>query len=226
MTETIQSPWRIAPAVVTLPPGELHLWRALVIDLAGAVGHTLSPAECERADRFHFQKDRERFVAGRGLVRTVLARYLGVDGATLQFTVGPHGKPALAFPNASLCFNLSHSGDLLLIALMEAREVGVDLEFIRGDVPFLAVAQHCFSAEDVTRIALLPEPQKACRFYQLWTSNEARLKASGVGLGRGTTAVEPDRWSLLTLTPAAGYAAAVAVEGERDFQLTCWSWLK
>ncbi len=223
MTGKIMPAWLRAPASVILEADEVHLWRAPLVQTAAIVRHTVSPSECTRAERFRFDKDRERFIAGRGLLRMILARYLADEGAALQFNVGAHGKPTLARPNNSLRFNLSHSGDLLLLAVMEAREVGVDIELMRPDVPFASVAQHCLAPEEASQIALLPDSEKACRFYELWTSTEARVKASGVGLVGASKLIEPDRWSLLTLTPAAGYAAALAVEGS-DFELTCWSW--
>ena len=215
--------FRRAPQHPTLRAGEVHLWRAQLDDAPAAAHDMLSPAECVRAGRFHFERDRQRFVASRGLLRTVLARYLDLDPRALRFRAGRHGKPELEGVCSSLRFNLSHSQDLMLLAVTHAREVGVDIEAMRENVPFETLADHYFEPRDAWEIRVLPAPRKAWKFYDVWTSTEARLKASGAGLSGGTRVVEPDRWSLLKLTPAEGYAAALAVEGG-GFELSCWSW--
>ena len=215
--------WQPAPHAPRLRAGEVHLWRAPLGDATPELRDTLSPAECVRAERFHFERDRRRFIAARGLLRTILGRYLDLDPREVRFVFGEHGKPALDGACSTLRFNLSHSDDLLLLAVSHAREVGVDVEFMRADVPFGALADRYFEPEDAWRLRLLPPAERAWHFYELWTSTEARLKAGGRGLGGGTHIVAPDRWSLLRLTPAAGYAAALAVEGGA-FQLNCWSW--
>ncbi len=216
--------WQPAFAPAPLRAGGVHLWRAPLTPTA-ELSATLSPADWIRAERFHFAKDRERFIAARGLLRTILAEYLGADPRELHFRTGAHGKPELADCASSLRFNLSHSDDLMLLAVTHARDIGVDLEFMRHDVPFEALADHYFDPSDAWDLRLLPVAQRAWKFYDVWTCTEARLKAHGVGLANGFQVVEPDRWSLLKLTPTAGYAAALAVEGG-EFHLECWSWQK
>ena len=152
------------------------------------------------------------------------ARYLDLPPRELRFTQALHGKPELTGVCSSLRFNLSHSDDLMLLAVTHAREIGVDLEFMREDVPFETLADHYFDPEDAWDLRLLPEPQRAWKFYDLWTSTEARLKAQRPRHRART----PRRWNRIAgrcikLTPADGYAAALAVEGG-DFQLDCWSW--
>ncbi len=216
--------WKTAAHHPPLGAGEVHVWRAGLADAASpAWRETLSPDECIRAARFHFADDRARYITGRGLLRTILGRYLGLDPAALRFTQGPNGKPELTGVCSSLRFNLSHSNDLMLLAVTHARAVGIDLEMIRPDMPFQTLADHYFDPEEAWDLRLLPPTERAWKFYDLWTSAEARLKASGSGIAAGLKVVAPDRWSLLKLTPAAGYAAALAVEGG-DFQLECWAW--
>jgi 4'-phosphopantetheinyl transferase len=216
--------WQPAQTPTPLRAGGVHLWRAPLAPTP-ELSATLSPADWIRAERFHFARDRERSVATRGLLRTILAEYLDRDPRELRFQAGAHGKPELEDSGSALRFNLSHSDDLMLLAVTHARDIGVDLEFMRSDVPFESLADHYFDPEDAWDLRLLPAAQRAWKFYDVWTCTEARLKAHGVGLANGFQVVEPDRWSLLKLTPTAGYAAALAVEGG-DFQLDCWSWQK
>jgi 4'-phosphopantetheinyl transferase len=218
--------WKAPAGHPEIAAGEVHVWRARLDETdTAALGTLLSPTEWIRAQRFHFQSDRQHFIAGRGLLRTILGRYLDQAPQELRFTQGPHGKPELDGVGSSLRFNLSHSDDLMLLAVTHARAVGVDLELMREDVPFQTLADYYFEPEDAWHLRLLPPAQRAWKFYDLWTRTEARLKADGAGLGRGLKILEPDRWSLLKLTPADGYAAALAVEGG-DFQVECWSWPK
>lgn len=218
--------WKTATDHPCLKPGEVHVWKADLVDGdSPAWRKILSPDEWIRAERFQFDQDRDRFVAGRGLLRTILGRYLQMDPAELRFSQNQYGKPELRDTTSTLRFNLSHSDHLMLLAVTHARAVGVDLELMREDMPFQTLADFYFTPEDAWDLRLVPPAQRAWKFYDLWTSTEAQLKASGRGISQGLTVVEPDRWSLLKLSPAEGYAAALAVEGG-DFQLECWSWQK
>lgn len=218
--------WKNAEEHPRLRAGEVHLWRAQLSSSDPAqFTDLLSPAEWIRARRFHFARDRARFIVGRGLLRSILGRYLGEDPRDLRFSQGPNGKPELEGTCSALSFNLSHSDDLMLVVVTHARAVGVDLELIREDVPFQELADYYFEPEDAWNLRLLPPAQRVWKFYDLWTSTEARLKADGRGIAHGFKILEPDRWSLLKLTPATGYTAALAVEGG-DFHVECWSWQK
>lgn len=214
--------WQFTDNPGPLRPGEVHLWRAN-LSPTDRLRETLSPAEWVRAEKYHFERDRDRFIAARGLLRTILGSYLERAPGELEFASGPYGKPGVGIAGSLLNFNLSHSDDLMLLAVTHAREVGVDLEFMRHNLPFETLADHYFDPEDAWDLRLLPQDKKAWKFYDVWTCTEARLKAGGVGLTNGFKVADPDRWALMKLTPAEGYAAAVAVEGS-DFQLNCWSW--
>lgn len=218
--------WKPAHAHPDIRPGEVHVWRIpLSENNPEQLGTLLSRDEWIRAQRFHFERDRVRYICGRGLLRTILSRYLNADPRDLSFVEGSHGKPELTGINSSLRFNLSHSDDLMLLAVTHARAIGVDLEVIRENVPVETLADYYFEPEEAWGLRLLPPPQRIWRFYELWTSAEARLKADGTGIGAGLKVLQPDRWSLLKLTPADGYTAALAVEGE-NFKVECWSWQK
>src|SRR5262245_52320624 len=104
-------------SVLTLD--DVHVWSArldLLPPEVEALSETLSDDELVRARRFVVEHGRRRFIVGRGLLRRLLARYSGVDPSRLEFSYGPHGKPALAGPTSmrSLRFNLAHSADLAL----------------------------------------------------------------------------------------------------------------
>jgi len=210
------------PGIPLLAPGEVQLWRAHLCEATSEEAALLSPDECKRAERFHFPQDTQCFIAGRVALRTILGAQLGMPPGEVKLRAGAHGKPELD-ADTLLRFNLSHSGDLMLVALTHGREIGVDLEAMRDNVEFEMLSAHYFEPEDAWSIRMLPASQKAGKFYEVWTRTEAQLKAAGTGLRDGLKVIAPDRWSLLSLTPADGYAAALAVEGN-DFTLNCWAW--
>ena len=114
--------WSPPPADLCLRDGDLHLW-LIPIGLApsqlDALAAALTPDEVDRAARFHFERDRARFVAARGSLRRILARYTRLPPEALRFDYSPHGKPSLAAAlevSPSPAFNLSHSGDWALAA--------------------------------------------------------------------------------------------------------------
>ena len=149
----------------------------------------------------------------------------------------------MASDAARLRFNLSHSRGLALYAVALDREVGVDVEFVRDDFAVEEIATSFFSPGEVAALKALPACSRVEGFFNCWARKEAYVKARGEGLsiplahfevslapgGRAALLSVLDnrredlRWSLRGLTPGAGYAAAVAVEG-RGLRLACWEW--
>ncbi len=212
------------PAKNSPPLGgrDVHLWRIPLDRSAIADPATLSTDEATRAARFHFDGDRSRFIAGRASLRAILASYLADDPRTLKIKAGPNGKPTLDGAGRWLHFNLSHSRELMLVAVARQLEIGVDVEWTRDTLDFEMLADAHFSKADAAEIRALSGDEKRRRFYQCWTETEAQLKAAGTGLAHGSRVVEPNRWSLLSLEPADGFAAALAVDHGADFALSCW----
>ena len=138
----------------------------------------LSPDELERADKLLKPLDTERFILGRGFMRTVLADYLDQDPATLQFDRNENGKPFLK--SSGLEFNASHSRDHMLLAVTAGRAVGVDIEFHRENVKRDAIAKRWFSEEE--RAFLQPLENQEAVFFEIWSKKEAYVKAQGLGI--------------------------------------------
>ena len=110
----------------------VHLWRASLSDFNTKCDELLallSSDETTRAERLRFPLHKKRFIIARGLLRKTLALYLNQAPELIQFSYGAHGKPALALP--FLKFNLSHSDDMLVLALTREKEVGIDIEKIK-----------------------------------------------------------------------------------------------
>jgi 4'-phosphopantetheinyl transferase len=161
------------------------------------------------ADEVHVLRlpsgDREE--AGRAL-REVLAAYLETSAEAIRILEGAHGKPELA--EGELQFNLSHSGDVGLLAVSRERAVGVDVERIDERRDALALAERALDAEGAAAVRAAPEADRAAVFHRGWTRREAVAKCAGTGL----SIPPPDApRQLLDLDVGEDYAAALAVAG-------------
>jgi 4'-phosphopantetheinyl transferase len=240
--------WGPPPNAPVLSDADVHVWAA-PLDLPAAQTHALAsllaPDEQTRAARFHFAKDRDHFTASRGLLRTMLGRYLRIDPRLVQFSYGSHGKPTLGGPHASapLRFNVSHTKGMALFAFTRTRELGVDLEQIRPIDEAEQIAERFFSAQENSVFRRLDRSVLEVAFFNCWTRKEAYIKARGEGLSLPLDqfdvtlapgdpalllATRPDpeearRWKLWSLEPAPGYVGALCVEGH-DWQPTYWRW--
>ena len=133
------------------------------------------------------------------------------------------------------CFNVSHAGELALIAVA-GHEVGVDVEHVASGWRALEAAGLACTPEEADALRKLPAVQRAETFVRWWTAKEAYLKATGQGFSIPPDRVEvaalsagaaapvrvvddgPSRWWVRRLRPAPGYVGAVAAEGP-DWQL-------
>ncbi len=156
----------------------------------GRLRALLAPEEQGRLHQYRRSEDQERFLLGRGGVRCLLGELLDEDPARLRFGSGPHGKPFLLPPrvgskgSALPSFNVSHSGDLILIAVHPLSQVGVDVEQLRPGLDWLPIARRCFPPGVVASIEALPPQRRALAFLEHWCRLEAGLKARGSGFGR------------------------------------------
>jgi 4'-phosphopantetheinyl transferase len=213
---------------------EIHVYRLPLERTAPEVDRlraVLDEEETARAERISMERFRRRYICARGLMRTVLGAALNEDPRELRFEFGEHGKPFLTRPRAALEFNLSHSGELSVLAVATARMIGVDLEQIRPGVDFEALARRHFRPEETDALATVDPNHRVEAFFRAWTGKEAYVKARGLRLppllpevgvvidpreaAAYTRLPEDGRaWSLETFVPADGYVAAVCVEGE------------
>ena len=240
--------WGAAPALPLLPAGETHLF-AFPLDPApprvAALERLLSRDERDRAGRFHQERDRRRYVVGRGQLRIILGRVLNGDAGALAFRSGPHGKPALqgSEAHARLRFNLSRSHELGVLAIQWDEEVGVDVEHVRPFPDALDIAKRFFAPEEYEALRALPTTELDAGFVSYWTRKEAVVKSLGLGLAhpmgafvlaRSTTAAGErvvirdagetrSRWVVPLPAPARDYVAAVAT-ARPPGPLRCWTW--
>ncbi|MEP6732480.1 MAG: 4'-phosphopantetheinyl transferase superfamily protein [bacterium] len=240
MHATREDVWRSAPP----PPlgnHAVHVWRIRVDEMAdnGRLS-VLSGKEQERARRFHFDTHRRCYIVSHSATRRILGGYSGASPETLTFTEGEFGKPSLVrAPGAcALEFNLSHSGDLALLAVSRGGEVGVDVERWNAQIEHLNLAEHFFSESEQQALRGLTHADElvVAGFFAAWSRKEAYLKASGHGITRGlhhfdVTLVPGDdarlvadrmddsateRWVMRDLPVDDGYSGAVVAAAPVD----------
>ena len=204
--------------------------------------HFLSEDEKLRAAKYRFDKDREMFLLGRGILRVILAKYLKKDPSEIIFDYGPQGKPFLANARAPY-FNISHSGKILVMAFCLQHPLGIDVEETKSDFDVFEVAKHHFSARELQTLKDLEEKEKNKGFYRCWTRKESFIKAEGFGLSFPLDAFsvsihddykaelietkwkknEKDFWSLFSFIPAEGYLAALCTR-QREATIEYHNW--
>ncbi len=235
-------PWPcVATDAGTLPNGT-RVWAAW-LDAAPEViagfCATLSTQERERAGRFALERDRLRFVASRGLLRTLLASCLSTEPQLLQFNYTARGKPSLGgpFARSELQFSLAHADGLGLFAVARRSLVGVDLERIRPVSAISEIIERSFSARERAEVNELAGEERLMAFFKVWTRKEAWLKATGEGIAGPLMAIEVlypsgrrkfpgsppddpprDPLRLYDLGPAPGFLGALAVTTEPGFR--------
>jgi 4'-phosphopantetheinyl transferase len=229
-----------------LGAGDVHVWKVEIGAESPRIPlfwSSLSEQERDRANRFYFSADRDRFVVCRGLLRHFIAEYLRMKPSLITFQCKPHGKPYLTegITESDLRFNISHSHDRALFAFTKGREIGVDIEWIDAKPAEEQIAERFFSPEEVRVLRALPPAQQAQAFFLCWTRKEAFVKARGEGLSipldQFAVSLEPgqparflwiqrdpaetQKWSLRNLNPGPGYAAALVVESG-EWEVRCW----
>lgn len=237
--------WAVPPAQWKLKVNEVHVW---VIDLdvlparKQAMEALLSRDEVDRAQKYRFESDRNRFIVGRGCLRSILASYLvEIKPIQLRFDYGPQGKPGLLPPErqSPIHFSLAHSERLMIVAVAPNGPVGIDLERERHLENVEDLVETYFGSQVAHDFHLIPGQHRLKAFYNLWTRHEACCKASGQGIAEGGNIYgvtfhpgEKARtkaqnatpsWTLHELHPAENHLAALATPTSGT-KLCCWRW--
>lgn len=214
-----------------LDAGDVQIWKVNIAPLPAEIPRLLprlTADERERANRFVFDRHRFRYIRARAALRALLGRHLRVPPSDVALTTAPGGKPFLADTSASLYFNVSHSGDLALIALTKGGEIGIDLEAVRPQADdWVALARRYFAGEEVEALESYTAAERVQAFFRGWTRKEAIVKLLGDGLRMpldrfivplDEAALAPVLlsdggavpWHLTPLTPAPAYWGACA----------------
>ena len=221
------------------------VWR-IPLEVTGAeldaCRSVLSAEEIERTERFRFEWLKRRYIVSHGHMRAILSQYAGIPASELFFQTTKFGKPYLD-PAFGVQFNLSHSGELAILAA-GTNELGADIELIRPLDDFESIAANFFSAREASELHCYPAPERLRAFYRCWTRKEAFVKAAGEGLSIPLTSfvvslgeeraelleiTPPEHasdWTIATLDLGPDYVGALAARGKPSaIEIRSWSGL-
>ncbi len=198
---------------------EVDIYCFALDEIVPDTGAILSAEEKARAARFRFAGERRRFTNCRAKVRSILAGYLAIEPAAVEFRYNESGKPSVQ----GLYFNVSHSHDAAMLAVSRSREVGIDIERIDAAFANDNIPERFFSPREVAALRELPSTHQLEAFFRCWTRKEAYVKARGMGLSLALDSFDvtlapgetarflrgANDWSVESLSPMPGYAAAV-----------------
>lgn len=252
MNDSVYTTWTPLKLPLEIAPGVVHVIR-LKLDLpeitCDRLSQFLTDDERARAARFRVDGPRQQFLICRSTLRRLLSSVLNVPSAEVPIQCGNHGKPsvpaaAVGHSNHGIEFNVSHSGQLGLIAITTGHPVGVDVEQFDTRVQILKLAERFFSPFEAESLANLAPHKQLAGFYRGWTCKEAYIKAIGNGLSQSLASfrveIDPEKparlthiddrphevnqWTTRELHVETGYAAAVMV-ARADCQIECHNWI-
>jgi 4'-phosphopantetheinyl transferase len=224
-------------------PRHVDLWvvftREVSDDALREYRDLLSPDERRRGDRFYFADDRRTHAIARALVRTTLSRYVNIRPDEWRFSSTQNGRPVIAadqIADAPLAFNLSHTSQMVALAVRRKLAVGVDVEHVRSRIVSLDMADRFFSLEEAYALRSVPPARRQDRFFEYWTLKESYIKARGAGLAipldqfsfslpspsRVSVSISPAledtpaRWRLWQLWPSPEHVLALCAERTRE----------
>jgi 4'-phosphopantetheinyl transferase len=216
--------WHNAPAELGHPGKEIHIWYIAMDEMTAQriedLRSVLGEDEIVRVEQYRFDVHRRRFIACRGMLRTILASYLTSTAGGIEFEYGQWGKPRLAGAAGSnrLEFNVAHSEGLGLIAITSGAPVGIDVETANDRMDIEQIAREFFSASEIASILAASGDCRRELFLRYWTRKEAVLKATGIGLAGLDTSRRlremeelSRRCEVRELRPIPGGVAAVAI---------------
>lgn len=193
------------------------------IDLKTDLSKFLTSKEMERANRFHRELDKNRYIIYRSILKFVLAAHTKLNITDIQFGYHSNKKPYLV-SHPLLHFNISHSEDYAVIAISR-KNVGIDIEFMPDDFDFTTLLLEVFGDKEIVMIQSAANKKKA--FYTLWTRKEAFVKALGKGIDKHFKCIPSSdgqhsidaaliknnkNWQVLSYSFTADYVCAIAFE--------------
>lgn len=208
---------------IKLMQEEVHIWCIRwkeVIPVFEYYQLMLDQKEKEKMEEYYFYEDRMRYVAGKVITKLVLIQYL--EEEEISFLSHKFGKPYYKSISGKqdIEFNISHSGEMILVAFSRDAKIGVDIQEIIDCSEYLEIARSFFEPEEVKNIE---ESNSKELFFQYWSAKEAYLKAIGVGLLKGMSFFsvkdgvikengrKKDHWKLIPIK-VQGYAAYIALK--------------
>lgn len=238
--------WQSPPKSIHIESKQVHIWRAIMTMTKENAAHYwnyLSVDERQRAKKFHFKQQQEEYISAKGILRSILSKYISIDPEQLLFSYSYFGKPRLQLADTikPIYFNVSHSQNCFLYAVSADAEIGVDIEYYKP-INFTAIAKDFFSVIEYQQFSMVPEIEIGKLFYTLWTCKEAFIKAISKGLSfplkefdiqiensnAKVISIQNNNelaksWTLETFNPCLNYFAAFAIKHQVE-NVCHWLW--
>jgi 4'-phosphopantetheinyl transferase len=231
-------------AFLRLGVGQVDVWLAslhgVCSDLEGAYLQLLSEPERAKWQRLVAENARLQYLVSRALVRTTLSRYADVPEHAWQFEANRYGRPYVSQPQGlrNIQFNLSNTTGLVVCAVAEDCDIGIDVENFVRDLDTDALAPSVFAPMELTDFFVQGTPgDRRNRFFSYWTLKEAYIKARGMGLSLPLDSFwfdlggpspllhvtdrcgdQPERWRFYQYAPTLKHRMAIAVAAPRDVE--------
>ncbi|MCW8933463.1 MAG: 4'-phosphopantetheinyl transferase superfamily protein [Gammaproteobacteria bacterium] len=189
------SNWYSQDSFIELADNDIHIWLNYLNVHEARIKHLyplLSSEEKQRSERLKFYKHRKAFIASHGFMHTVLANYIDAEANDIEFTQTELGKPSLIDTQNknNIQFNLSHSGNLAILAVCRHHSVGIDTEHAERKVDWRGISKRFFTTNELQQLDELTEAEQKQAFFQIWTRKEAHMKVTGKGLSLAPTQFE------------------------------------
>lgn len=183
------------------------------------------------ATRLKRPSSRNQHIVGRGMVRRLLSRGANCKPNDLVFECSRNGKPSVVAPLSAIrSFNVSHTEGLVLVALSDCGEIGVDVESLSRRID-IHLAERYFAKPEIDYIYSWHDFHcRSMAFIKVWTLKESFVKATGLGLSLPLSSfsferIDSDRpkikvlspslrgyadWGVMSFSPAEGYLGAIS----------------
>lgn len=163
--------------------GQIDIWPIRVYEPCEQQLLTvLSRSEAHKASQLRNKPARETYLVTRAVLRLLISKYIACDPRNILFSYNQYGKPRLLDSSQGLHFNVAHTANAAIIAVVMGCEIGIDIESICFHDDLMAVAEHCFCGEEIYELLSMGGEARTEMFFKCWTRKEAYTKATGEGL--------------------------------------------
>ena len=147
--------------------------------LAGSWVHKLSSSETKRLANFGHSRRKLAYLGSRFLLDQLLTETTTADYELDTLT---NGRPVVLTGDQSEVFcSVSHSNDVVAVALNSNDRVGLDVEIPNAKRDVTGLIQAFFGEEDNSTLNSMSHACRETWFYQNWCAREAILKHRGAG---------------------------------------------
>ena len=165
----------------------VHLWRVFLPGLEHCPDKfkkILSTEENNYCNKLKNAAQRSRFIIRKALQRLLISKYIPSIAEQIKYSFTQFGRPIVAGGNfnENVEFNISHSGEWLLMVFSKQRLIGVDVEYLKRDFPTLVIAERFFSEVEAQAVKACAGHEEIRAFFTIWVRKEAYIKALGKGL--------------------------------------------